>query len=327
MTAILFLLPKNKYQNISIAQEKQFHSFWRYLYTMKSRSILILLLYIISPAYIAAIPLPAISTQQQAIAFVDSIKTIEKSPYWVNVSPYLFLQNLKNNVQNPISIYPGRSTNFCAYGVISQLVLEHNPLGYAKFMVQLYYKGCGGYNNICFKPSAAVLKAAGNLRFKGVLDINHAEQIWFLTLADHFKGYLNFFNRRYNSGDEDTFWAATNLKKFNKMARAITGFKTKSAGGDLIHPRMKNTFAFLQNCLNKGFVVLYINNRILHKKNHEKVKFATPTHYIILEKIGEVNGTVTLTYWDSGGKSLRQMSVKTFKKILFGITLVSSDAK
>jgi len=327
MIANLFFHPKNKSPYISTLQKTDFILFCRYLCTMKRQITIAFFLFNFFFGRISATPLPSISTLKQAIEFVDSIKTIEKSPYWVNVSPELFLQNLKSSVHNPISIYPGRSTNFCAFGVISQLVLEHNPLGYAKFMVQLYFTGHGDYNNIHFRPSAEVINAAGNLRFKGVLDINHAEQIWFLTLADHFKGYLNFFNHRYNPGDEDTFWAATNLKKFNKMARAVTGFKTKSVGGDLIHPRLKNTVAYLNNCLKKGFVVLYINNRILHKKNHEKVKFATPTHYIILEKIGEVNGTVTLTYWDSGGKSLRQMSVKTFKKILFGITLVSSDAK
>ncbi|HRB23997.1 MAG TPA: hypothetical protein PLZ18_09520, partial [Ferruginibacter sp.] len=51
---------------------------------------------------ISATPLPSISTLKQAIEFVDSIKTIEKSPYWVNVSPELFLQNLKSSVHNPI---------------------------------------------------------------------------------------------------------------------------------------------------------------------------------------------------------------------------------
>ncbi|MBS1753937.1 MAG: hypothetical protein JST57_08955 [Bacteroidetes bacterium] len=292
---------------------------------MSWQSSLFLFLLSIGTVRTTAAPLPSVSTQQQANLFLDSIKTISHSPYWTQVSPGLFLQNLKTNITHPENIYPGRSTNFCAFGVVLQLVAKQDPLGYAKFMLQLYTCGKSTFHNICFQPPLKVREAAGNLRFKGVLDINHAEQIWFLTLADHFKGYLNFFNRNYDPGDEDTFWAATNLKKFNKMTRAITGFKTTSAGSDLIHPRLKNTVAYLQNGLSKGVAVLYINNRILHKKNHEKVKFATPTHFVILEKIEENKGTVTLVYWDSGGYTLRQMSTKIFRKILFGITLVTAN--
>jgi hypothetical protein len=66
--------------------------------------------------------------------------------------------------------------------------MEKDPLGYVKFMNELYDKGEAIFNNNQFKPSSAVMKAAGSLKFKGVLDIRHANKCGF-CLADKFKDY------------------------------------------------------------------------------------------------------------------------------------------
>ena len=260
------------------------------------------------------------STQKQAIIFIDSINSMPPSGAWPHVSSRLFLENLKLNIHNPLSFYPGRGTNFCSYGALSYLVIKDDPLGYAKFMITIYKEGSAVYNNIKFRPSSSVMSAAGTLRFKGVLDIRHAEQIWFLTLADHFKGYLNLLNLNYDLGDEDTFWASTNLSKFNRMVRKMCNYKTTSAGSDLIHPRLTNPFQYLEKRLGKGILVLYINNRIIHKKNHDKIKFAIPTHFVVLENIARAGDKVTLTYWDYGGRTLLQITPVVLKKIIYGIS-------
>lgn len=267
----------------------------------------------------------ATSTQAQAIAYVDSIKSLSPSGYWPHVKSALYLSNLQLNIQQPLSFYPGRGTNFCAYGALSYLVIKDDPLGYAKFMIELYRNGSGSYNGNHFTPSSSIMAAAGTLKFKGVLDIRHAEQVWFLVLADHFKGYLNVFNPNYDLGDEDRFWAATNLAKFNRMARKMCRYDTKAVGSDLFHPWLKNTFNYLRDRLGKGVLVLYINNRVIHKKNHDKVKLSIPTHFVVLEDIRMDGDMVTLVYWDYGGKTLIQIKPKVLKKIIYGISFCTKN--
>jgi len=260
------------------------------------------------------------STQQQAIAYVDTIKSLNPSVYWPNIKPVLFLKNLKHTIRQPISIYPGNGTNFCGYGALSYLFLQDDPLGYTKLLLQLYREGKAKFGNSFFEPSAAVKKEAGLLKFKGILDIHPAEQMWFLALADHFKGYINLFNRNYNSGDEDRFWASVNYAKFNRMVRSLLGYKVKARGTDLIRPRTGDLYAYISEKLATGTVVLYINNRIVHKKNHVQIKLAFPTHFIVAEKISKENDLITLVYWDYGGRTQLQLSPAFFKRIIFGIT-------
>ena len=72
--------------------------------------------------------------------------------------------------------------------------------------------------------------------------------------------------------------------------------------------------------LKTGIVVLYINNRIVHKKNHVAIKLGIPTHFIILQQITKVDGLITLVYWDYGSRTLMQLRPSFLKKIVFGIT-------
>ena len=260
-----------------------------------------------------------ISTKEEALAFIDKIDQSKQSSLWPNVKPNLFYDNLKLNLDKPWSFYPGRSTNFCSYGALSYLVMQKDPLGYVKFMNELYEKGESNFNNNHFKPSKEVMKAAGTLKFKGVLDIRHAEQMWFLVLADKFKGYLNLFHRKFREGDENTFWAATNLGKFDRMVSKMLSTHVTAVGSDLIKPWVKDVYSYLKKRMNNKIVSLYINNQIIHKKNHDKIKFSIPTHYIILKSIRKVDDKITLRYWDYGGDTEMQINPGTLKKIIFGI--------
>ena len=263
-----------------------------------------------------------LSTKQDAIEYLETIDTNKENKEWPNVKSKLFYDNLKLNLDNPLSFYPGRSTNFCAYGALSYIVMGIDPLGYVKFMNELYEKGEAIYNGNHFTPSKNIKLAAGNLKFKGVLDIRHAEQMWFLVLADKFKGYLNFFNKKYDDGDENTFWAATNLAKFNKMIRKMCKIPLTSSGSDLIRPWIKDPFTYLQKQLDGNTVSLFINNRVIHKKNHDKIKFSIPTHFIILKQLWNDNGTTIMRYWDYGVETQLRIRPRTLKKMIFGITVV-----
>lgn len=260
------------------------------------------------------------STSKAAIDFIDKIKTLAPSKYWPNIKPPLFLQNIKANLNNPVSIYAGNGTNFCGYGALTYLLLQGDPLGYAKLMLQLYTNGHAVFGMTHFNPSIEVKNAAGALKYKGILDIHPADQMWFLSLADHFKGYLNFFNKKYDPDDEDKFWASVNYAKFNRMIRNLLLYKVIANGSDLIRPRVGNLYNDIYDKAKKGTVVLFINNRIVHKKNHVKIKLGVPTHFIVVEKISKENNIITLVYWDYGGKTLRQMSPAFLKRITFGIS-------
>jgi len=260
------------------------------------------------------------STQAEAIRFIDGIKTIEASDYWPNVKPAPFLENIKINIHHPFGMYAGRGTNFCGYGALGYLLLQDDPVGYAKFLLSLYKDGTAKMGQVIFTPASSIKKAAGTLKYKGLLDIRPAEQMFYLTLADHFKGYVNIFNRRYGSGDENTFWASVNYAKFNRMIRKLLNYKVNARGTDLRQPSVGNTYNYISRKLKDGIVVLYLNNRILHKKKHENIKLKVPTHFVVLESISKTNDVITMVYWDYGGKTLLQIEPDFLHKIVFGIS-------
>ncbi len=260
------------------------------------------------------------SSFENAIAFIDKIDRLDPSPWWPNIKPSLFLQNLKTNVHQRLSLYQGRGTNFCGYGAVSYLLLQDDPLGYINLLLQLYRQGKATYKDIVFEPSSQIKQVAGNLKFKGVLDIRPAEQMWYLCLADHFKGYLNIFNRKYDPGDEDTFWASVNYAKFNRMIRQLLPYNVDASGADVFHPHVGDLYDYISEKLKTGDVILFINNRLVHKKDHTKLKLGVPTHFIVLKQIIKAGDVITLVYWDYGGRTLMQLSPAFLKKITFGIS-------
>ncbi len=187
-------------------------------------------------------------------------------------------------------------------------------------MTKLYIEGKAVYGREYFDPSKEVRLAAGTLKFKGELDIRPADQLWFLSLADHFKGYLNFLDKHYNTGDENKIWAAVNFAKFNRMVRALFNYKISAVGSDLFRPGIRDLYEYLSERLQTGTVVLFVNNIDLYKKSHTMIKFALPTHFITLLSISEVeDDKIAITYWDYGGLSRQVITPKFLNKIVFGI--------
>ncbi len=259
------------------------------------------------------------SSAADAINFINKVK-IKQSAYWLNVNPTSFIENIKQNILHPLDLYEGSFTNFCGYAALTYLPLHDDPLMYTKFLINLYENGEANYYTVIFKPSAAIKKVAGTLRFKGKLDIRPADQMWFLSLADHFKSYLNFFSKNYKAGAEDKFWASVNYGKFNRMIKQMFNYEVEAHGSDLIHPHIRHLAEFLTEQLKTGTTFVYLNSSFLLKKN-ENLKPGIPTHYIVLLKlVREPNGSLTMTYWDYGYKSLRQLSDGFLKKIIFGVS-------
>lgn len=260
----------------------------------------------------------------KALSILDSLGTITPSTFWPNIKPADFLQNLRRNLEQPYQMNTGRNTSFCAFGAVSFTCLKNEPVRYVQCMIDLYRKGEGFYRNIRLAPPEAVRLAAGKMIFQGDLDICPADQAWYLSLAHRFKGYLNFFNRNYQPGDENNMWAATNLAKFNRMLRKLCKYQLKSKGSDLIRPSVPKLPEFLQEKLAQGEVYLYLNNSVFRKKNHNRLQKWIPTHYVVLMEIypGQ-NGNWVVKYWDGGYKTLKEVSVRSLKQITYGITWVS----
>jgi hypothetical protein len=264
----------------------------------------------------------SVISRVQAINFLSKIVNLSQSTHWPNITPADFLKNVKQNIERPLKLYAGSGTNFCGYAAVTYSCLKNEPLRYAQCMVQLYQKGVAKYRNISLNPSQSIKDAAGQMIYQGALDINPADQMWFLCLAHKFKGYLNILDLKYNEGDENTMWASTNLAKFNRMLRRLCKYKIKSRGSDLIKPHFNDLPGFLKEKLAKGEVYLYLNNSILRKKNHDRLKKKIPTHYVVLTTIENNNNVITLNYWDGGYKTVKEVSLNRLKEILYGISWV-----
>ena len=104
------------------------------------------------------------STREQAIAYIRTLNIPEPSEYWPNVKPEGFMNNLLVNVNDRFSMYPGIGTYFCGYGALSYLLLQDDPLGYVKFMTDLYRNGKATLGTQMIRPSSIIRKTAGTLK-------------------------------------------------------------------------------------------------------------------------------------------------------------------
>ncbi len=263
-----------------------------------------------------------LTNKEKAIQLFAQLDTLQQSPYWPMVQPKAFANNVKKNVLFPLQVQAGKGTNFCAFAAVLYTCLHNEPNKYVTTMLQLYRTGTATYRKVHLHPKEVILQTAGTIQFSGALDLNVADQMWFFSLAHKFKGYLNTFNLTYNPGDENTLWAATNLAKFNRMLRKLCKYKVWSRGSDLVHPKIRNVIPYITDKLQQGEVYLYLNNGILRKKNHNKIKKQIPTHFVVLQKINynHTHDLITLRYWDGGTPTQLQLTTIEFKKILYGIS-------
>jgi len=267
---------------------------------------------------------PLLNTvQQRALAMLVGLDTTISSPYWPKIKPSLFYANIRKNIIYPAKINQGKATNFCGYAAFTHILLKYQPETYTRIILSFYQTGKADLYKRTVKPSQRVREAAGSLVRKGDLDILHADQLWFLTMADTYKGYLNIFDHKYNIGDENTFWAATNFSKFNKMLKEFGDYKVKGRGSDMIRPWEKDIFGYLVKQLDTGIVMMYINSKLTHPTKHSFFRLPAPTHFVVLYDLYREGDLIQIKYWDYGLKTEQIITKKRLKKMTFGISTIT----
>lgn len=264
--------------------------------------------------------------KQKALELLAIVDTTKTSQYWPNIKPAYFFSNIRQNILNPGIINQGNNTNFCSYAAITHLLIKYEPDSYTEMILSLYFTGRTKlYSSKIIKPSQKTRESAGLLNNNGQLNILHANQLWFLSMADEFKGYLNLFNNNYDTGDENTFWASTNYSKFNKMLREFGGYKVNAIGSDLLRPwkSTENMYQYIVNMLDTGLVMLYLNNKLMYPHKFSGVSFPTPTHFVVLYELRKVNDMIEIKYWDYGLKTEQLITMKRFKKSIYGISSIT----
>ena len=263
------------------------------------------------------------AAQERAFALLSDADTVTASSFWPNVKPSLFFANIRKNIQYPAKINQGKATNFCGYAAFTHILLKYQPDTYTRLIISFYRTGKADLYRRQVKPSQRVRESAGLLKRKGELDILHADQLWFLTMADTYKGYLNIFDHKYKIGDENTFWAATNYGKFNRMLREFGDYKVKEKGSDMIRPWKKDLFGYLAQQLDTGIVMMYINSKLTHPTKYSFFRLPAPTHFVVLYDLYREGDLIQIKYWDYGLKTEQVMTKKRLKKMTFGISTIT----
>ncbi|GAO45155.1 hypothetical protein FPE01S_04_03980 [Flavihumibacter petaseus NBRC 106054] len=262
--------------------------------------------------------------RDQAMKAFLQTDTLTASDQWPNVKPTLFFANVRNNILYPSRINQGASTNFCGYAAMTHLLLKYHPEIYLQEILSLYRRGNAKLEKRNLDPSEKVKMAAGTLKNKGELDILHADQLWFLTLADQFRGYMNFFDQSYKRGDENKLWASTNYGKFNRMLRHFTEDEIKAVGSDFIRPFKNDYYTYLSEQLRIGVVILYVNSKFLYPHKFFFLRLRAPTHFIVLYDIYRSGDRMEMQYWDYGLRTQQTISRKNLRKLIFGVTTITS---
>lgn len=261
--------------------------------------------------------------QQRALADFLLLDTISVSPIWPNIEPTLFFANIRKNISYPGKINQGHATNFCGYAAMTHLLVKYHPETYLHHIVKLYRSGETALKKRDLTPSESVRHAAGTLSNKGELDVLHADQLWFLTLPDQFKGYMNIVDHKYHPGDENKIWAGTNYGKFNRMLKDFTDNQLTMKGSDFIRPAQRDFYTYLAGQLPKGVVLLFVNSKFLYPHKYTLFKLRAPTHFIVLYEMYQVGDMIEIKYWDYGLKTEQLITRKRLKKLIFGITTIS----
>ncbi len=145
------------------------------------------------------------STQAQALAYTNSV-SLNQNAAWKKIDPAKFMANIVANINNADILNQGsesspgadNGTNFCGFAAACNFWIKNDPKGYAQFMVNLYNNGSATYNGVTITPEQSIMDNAGGLpqgtKYPGAirpLSENHADQAMFLSLAGHYKSYVN----------------------------------------------------------------------------------------------------------------------------------------
>lgn len=263
-----------------------------------------------------------------ALDLLSKEDTSASHALWPNIKPTYFYENIRKNILYPNKINQGNNTNFCSYAALTHLLVKYQPDNYTRMVLSLYHTGKATlYSKKIIEPSQKVREAIGMFRNHGELNILHADQLWFLTMADSFKGYLNLFDHKFKMGDENTFWAATNYKKFRKMLKEFGGYKIHAIGSDLMRPwkNKKNLYKYVVNMADTGLVMMYINNKWMYPHKWVMFNIPAPTHFVVLYELTKADDMINIKYWDYGLKTEQMLTPKRFKKAIYGVFSITKE--
>lgn len=261
-------------------------------------------------------------------------ETLDQSEHFTNVDPDTFLDQLRERVSEGghEKTNQGAGTNFCwAAAIVKE---AYDPKGMAEAMIDLYKTGTFTYDNnnggmSVPEASQEARDAVGSDVFddnQNVEDgqtINDIDQMLFMTLADHYKGYTNL-DQEYDPGDEeDPLWSGGALSKAVQVWGDF-GFDIEVMGVDAVgwEPNTSKR-DLVEEALEAGEVVLYVNSGAFKGGSYMNL---TATHYIHVSSVEEISDNDPMTidmievkYWDYGGEHTQQMSPEQFHRSVYGI--------
>ncbi len=279
---------------------------------------------------------PKTSTPAEALAEIPANGTLAQSTHFPNVDPNDFLDQLRARVAEGghEGTNQGDETNFCWAAAIAKHAYEKDPKGMAEAMINLYENGTFVYDNnnggmSVPEPSQAVKNAVGSNVFDNNQNedegktINELDQMLFMTLADHYKGYTNA-DLNYDPHDEENpLWSGGVLSKAVRVWREF-GFDVDVMGIDAVGwEPLTSKITLAKDALETSDVVLFVNSGAFKDGSYLNV---FGTHYIHVSSIEQISDNDPMTidrievkYWDYGGVHTKQMYPEQFHRSVYGI--------
>ena len=163
-----------------------------------------------------------------------------------------------------------------------------------------------------------------NLGLKGEL----VDQMTLMTLADRYKSYINFFNKSYDPGDEESLWASGTIGKFNTVVRDF-GCQPQSWGKDATYLWSNDKGKIIQQETAQGKdIVLFVNSSAL-KGTVDKSSNQIGTHFIRIKDFKNTGSDYQFKYWDYGKTQWTEKTIsqQNFWTATFGIISLKHAGK
>lgn len=261
--------------------------------------------------------------QSKAVALIDQLDFLPKSAYWPEVNPKLFVENIRLNVLYPDSIHQGKYTNFCGYAVATYLYAQYDPVTYVSNMLDLYKHGeMRLLNSSVISPPFEVRRVAGSLQNKGVMVSRPADQMWYLALSAHFRGPINFLNRRFQRGDENTIWASMEYPKLNRLLQALFWGNIDKRSKGAIANANTHMAKDIMGKLSNGTIILFADDTF---KTKGKKKHMFPKHYLVIHGMEPTETGYKITYWDYAAVKQIELKKRVFERAARGYSVLQLD--
>ncbi|MCU0393392.1 MAG: hypothetical protein MUE81_19950 [Thermoflexibacter sp.] len=268
------------------------------------------------------------ATSQQIVAANKYYQTtkLEQSKVFVNISPNLINQQIKQRLNSLGKPIQQGGFFLCGPAAACHIVASHDPLAFVKTIFDLYVNGFSSNNLI--KGNNAIYEAkpdkSGNIDGIPAID-------WILMHSLRFSE--NIFGG-YNPHEKEDFSKMTFVGEFPNLLERLGGRITINASGS-VENKDNNWVTGLQNWLKDGCrAVLFVDSRQYTGGSYENdfTKFISQhygRHFIVLKGLKRLNnGSIQVSYWDKGANNIKTKifkSIEDFKKASMDYWLVEQD--